>query len=67
EKLVLTDKALFNITDKTYLTLVVLKARDLIPPMTTPERYRFLNLYCKIIIGSLTLKTPFMKRTNTPK
>ncbi|CAF5137304.1 unnamed protein product, partial [Rotaria sp. Silwood1] len=38
-----------------------------IPPMTTPERYRFLNLYCEITIGSLTLKTPFMKRTNNPK
>ncbi|CAF3702037.1 unnamed protein product [Rotaria sp. Silwood1] len=51
-----------------HLTLVVLKARDLIPPMTTPERFvSFLNLYCEITIGSLTLKTPFMKRTNNPK
>ncbi|CAF5066054.1 unnamed protein product, partial [Rotaria sp. Silwood1] len=24
-----------------HLTLVVLKARDLIPPMTTPERFAF--------------------------
>ncbi|CAF3921584.1 unnamed protein product, partial [Rotaria sp. Silwood1] len=26
-----------------------------------------LNPYCEITVGSLTLKTPFMKRTNNPK
>ena len=26
-----------------------------------------MNPYCEITVGSLTLKTPFIKRTNNPK
>ncbi|CAF4867511.1 unnamed protein product, partial [Rotaria sp. Silwood1] len=50
-----------------HLVLVIIEARDLISPTTTVERHRSLNPYCEITIGSLTLKTPFMKRTNNPK
>ncbi|CAF5146092.1 unnamed protein product, partial [Rotaria sp. Silwood1] len=50
-----------------HLVLVIIEARDLISPTTTVERHRSLNSYCEITVGSLTLKTPFMKRTNNPK
>ncbi|CAF1543692.1 unnamed protein product, partial [Rotaria sp. Silwood1] len=75
EKLILTDKALFTVTNHehdsqaavVHLVLVIIEARDLISPTTTVERHRSLNSYCEITVGSLTLKTPFMKRTNNPK
>ncbi|CAF1502008.1 unnamed protein product, partial [Rotaria sp. Silwood1] len=75
EKLILTDKSLLTVTNHehnsqaavAHLVLVVLEAHDLISPTTTVERHRSLNPYCEITVGSLTLKTPFMKRTNNPK
>ncbi|CAF5049150.1 unnamed protein product, partial [Rotaria sp. Silwood1] len=75
EKLILTDKSLLTVTNHehdsqaavAHFVLVILEARDLISPTTTVERHRSLNPYCEITVGSLTLKTPFMKRTNNPK
>ncbi|CAF5161728.1 unnamed protein product, partial [Rotaria sp. Silwood1] len=75
EKLILTDKSLFTVTNHEHdsqaavqhFVLVILEARDLISPTTTVERHRSLNPYCEITVGSLTLKTLFMKRTNNPR
>ncbi len=63
--------------------LVVQEAHGLLPILTTLERHRefsFLMIeyfrtsfpgsvdpYCEITVGSLTLKTPFVKRAINPK
>ncbi|CAF5114897.1 unnamed protein product, partial [Rotaria sp. Silwood1] len=75
EKLILTDKSLLTVTNHehdsqaavAHFVLVILEARDLKSPTITVERHRSLNPYCEITVGSLTLKTLFMRRTNNPK
>ncbi|CAF3438151.1 unnamed protein product [Rotaria socialis] len=75
EKSILTDKAMFTVADSkrdsraavARLLLVVQEAYDLVPSTTTRERHRSLDPYCEITVGSLTLKTPFLKRTVNPK
>lgn len=65
------------------LNLVVQEAYILTPSPTTASRHRVycfhsnkikydfflgaLNPYCEITVSSLTLRTPFIKRTNNPK
>ncbi|CAF3803002.1 unnamed protein product, partial [Rotaria sp. Silwood1] len=75
EKSILADKAMFTITDNkrnlkaaaARLLLVVQEAQDLMPSSTTLERHRSVDPYCEITVCSLTLKTPFIKRTVNPK
>ncbi|CAF2190332.1 unnamed protein product [Rotaria magnacalcarata] len=73
EKSILTDKALFTIKDQkpksaiARLILTAVEARDLVSSAASTERHRSLNPYCEITVGSLTLRTPFMNRTNNPK
>ncbi|CAF3610041.1 unnamed protein product [Rotaria socialis] len=73
EKSILTDKTLFTIKDQepksaiARLILIAVEARDLIPSTTSTERHRSLNPFCEITVGSLTLRTPVMIRTNNPK
>ncbi|CAF3292996.1 unnamed protein product, partial [Rotaria sp. Silwood2] len=49
------------------LLLVVQEAQDLMPSSITLERHRSVDPYCEITVCSLTLKTPFIKRTINPK
>ncbi|CAF4225977.1 unnamed protein product [Rotaria sp. Silwood2] len=75
EKSILADKAMFTITDNkrnsraavARLLLVVQEALDLMPSSRTLERHRSVDPYCEITVCSLTLKTPFVKRTVNPK
>ncbi|CAF0882259.1 unnamed protein product [Rotaria sordida] len=75
EKSILADKAMFTIPGNKHnsraavarLLLVVQEAQDLMPSNKTLERHRSVDPYCEITVCSLTLKTPFIKRTINPK